>query len=64
LAAPDPLICGAAAASAPTTTKAGAAFPAVWATFSTCDGAVCCPVRLIFRFLRCLGSELNWFLTP
>jgi hypothetical protein len=46
------------------TTTAGAAFPAVWATFSTCEGAVCCPVRLIFRFLRCLGTELTRLLAP
>src|SRR5512135_3185328 len=46
------------------TTTAGAAFPAVWAAFSTCEGAVCCPVRLIFRFLRCLGAELTRLLTP
>jgi hypothetical protein len=63
-AAADPWICGAAAAMVPTTTTAGAAFPAVWATFSTCEGVVCCPVRLIFRFLRCLGTELTRLLMP
>jgi hypothetical protein len=36
---------------------AGAALPAFSATFSTCDGVVCLPVRLIFTVRRYTFAE-------
>src|SRR6266516_2180088 len=46
-----------AAMSAPAIAIAGAALYAVPATFCTCDGLVCLPVRLIFRGRQCLCDE-------
>ncbi len=43
-------VCG-AAASAPTTTTAGAAWPARRAIFCVCEGAVCRPVLRNFLFV-------------
>src|SRR5580700_2909278 len=50
--------CG-AAISAPAIAIAGAALYAVSATFCTCDGLVCLPVRLTFRGRRCLCDEFT-----
>ena len=50
--------CG-AAMSAPAIAIAGAALHAVSATFCTCDGRVCLPVRRIFRGRRCLCDEFT-----
>ena len=50
--------CG-TAASAPTTTTAGAAFPAVRATLCAVEGAECRPLLLIFRFLPCAPALTN-----
>jgi hypothetical protein len=45
--------CAAGAAnSVPAIATAGAALQAVPATFCTCDGLVCRPVRLTFRGFR------------
>jgi hypothetical protein len=45
--------CGAVATSAPAMATAGAALVATSATFATCDGSVCLPVRRIFLGRRC-----------
>src|SRR5271169_5132709 len=50
--------CG-AAMSTPAIAIAGAALHAVSATFCTCDGLACLPVRLIFRGRRCLCGEFT-----
>src|SRR5271154_1682110 len=50
--------CG-AAMSTPAIAIAGAALYAVSATFCTCDGLVCLPVRLTFRGRRCLCDEFT-----
>src|SRR5580692_9497592 len=50
--------CG-AAMSTPAIAMAGAALYAVSATFCTCDGLACLPVRLIFRGRRCLCDEFT-----
>ena len=50
--------CG-TAASAPTTTTAGAAFPAFRATLCAVEGAECRPLLLIFRFLPCAAALTN-----
>ena len=50
--------CG-TAASAPTATTAGAAFPAVRATLCAVEGAECRPLLLTFRFLRCAAALTN-----
>jgi hypothetical protein len=47
------------AMSTPAIAIAGAALYAVSATFCTCDGLVCRPVRLIFRALRCPCAEFT-----
>src|SRR5580693_1048841 len=47
------------AMSTPAIAIAGAALYAVSATFCTCDGLVCLPVRLIFRGRRCLCDEFT-----
>jgi hypothetical protein len=45
--------------STPAIAIAGAALYAVSATFCTCDGLVCLPVRLTFRGRRCLCDEFT-----
>jgi hypothetical protein len=50
--------CG-TAASAPTTTTAGAAFPAFRATLCAVEGAECRPLFLIFRCLLCVPVLTN-----
>jgi hypothetical protein len=50
--------CG-TAASAPTTTTAGAAFPAFRATLCAAEGAECRPLLLTFRFLPCAAALTN-----
>ncbi len=50
--------CG-AAMSTPAIAIAGAALYAVSATFCTCDGLACLPVRLTFRGRRCLCDEFT-----
>jgi hypothetical protein len=47
------------AASAPTTTTAGAAFLAVRATLCAVEGAECRPLFLTFRFLLCAPALTN-----
>src|SRR5580692_3556139 len=49
--------CGATATRTPAMATAGAALPAAPATFSTCDGVVCLPVRRIFRGRACVWAE-------
>ena len=49
--------CGATATSAPAIATAGAALVAFSATFSTCDGVVCLPVRRNFFGRRCNWTE-------
>jgi hypothetical protein len=45
--------------STPAIAIAGAALYAVSATFWTCDGLVCLPVRLSFRGRRCVCGEFT-----
>ena len=59
-AGPRTAACAAGAAmSAPAIAIAGAALYAVPATFCTCDGLACLPVRLIFCGRRCLCDEFT-----
>src|SRR6202453_3975014 len=48
-----------AATSTPAIAMAGAALVAAPATFSTCDGVVCLPVRRILRWRRCVFVVLT-----